>query len=86
MDLCQKFAHDLTVDICQAEIAAGMAKSEFFMVEAEQVEHCGVQIMHSNRLLDRPKAKFVCGAMGVTPANPAACHPNRKAIVVVITA
>ena len=40
MDLCQKFAHDLTVDICQAEIAAGMAKSEFFMVEAEQVEHC----------------------------------------------
>ena len=48
----------------QAEVAAGVAVGERFVVEAQQVEDGGVQVVDVDRLLDGFEAEFVGGAVG----------------------
>ena len=45
--------HHFAVDIRESHIAPGKANRQFFVVDAEQVEHGGVQIMNVNFVLDR---------------------------------
>ena len=46
--------HDLAVDVGQAEIAAGVAVGEPLVVEAEQVQDRGVEVVDADRVLRRP--------------------------------
>ena len=43
--LRQQFAHDLAVDVGEAEVAAGVAEGEALVVEAEEVEDGRLQVV-----------------------------------------
>ena len=45
-----------------------------------------MQVMDMNRMIDSLKAERVCSTKGKPTAHPAACHPDRKALIVVVTA
>ena len=53
------------MNIGQAEIAAGVAVGESLVVEAEQVQDRGVQVVDVDLVLDRVEAEFVGGAVDV---------------------
>jgi hypothetical protein len=45
-DSCQQLLHDFAVDIGQSEIAALEAERQPRVIEAQQVQNRGVQIVH----------------------------------------
>ena len=47
------------MDVGQTKIAAGVTKRKPFVVESQQVQHGGVQIMHVYTVLDCSKTEFV---------------------------
>lgn len=46
------------------------------LIEAHQVQHRGVQVMHVHAVFDRPEAELI--------GNAAAGQPDREAVVIVI--
>src|SRR2546428_3523516 len=76
----QNCLHHLPVDIGQTKVAPGVAISEFFVVEAEQMKNRGVQVMNVNRVLHRLETEFVGGAMHAPSSDAASSHPHRESI------
>ena len=70
----------------QPEVAAGVAVGELLVVEAEEVQDRGVQVVDVDLLLDRLEAEFVGGAVDVAAAHAAAGQPHREAVVIVVAA
>ena len=64
--LSQDFADDIAMDIGKAALEAVMKEGEAFMVEAEEVEHGGVEVMEGMDVLGCLEAEFVGGAMADT--------------------
>ena len=58
--------HDLAVDIRQTEISARVAVGERFVIEAEDVQDGGVEVMHVNGILDNVRTPLIRLAMGIT--------------------
>src|SRR5262245_31597551 len=58
-----RFNHP-TPDVGQAVIAAGVTVREPFMVEAEQVQQGGVEVVNVNRVHHSAEAELVGGAVG----------------------
>ena len=56
------------------------------MVEAQQVEHGGMQVVHAHGVLDCAEPELVGGAMSHAPAHAAARQPDAEAVVVVVAA
>ena len=56
---------------------------EAFVIQSQQVQDCSLQIVHGNRIFNRPVADLVRTAVGVALLYPAAGHPNRKCLVVI---
>ena len=80
----QEFANNMPVHVSQTKITTGHAIGQSLVIEAQQVQHRGVQVMHRNRLLDRSISEVVGRSVGVSAANPGTGQPAREAIVVVI--
>ena len=53
----------MTVDVGKAALEAVMKDGEAFMVEAEEVEHGGVEVMEGMDVLDGLESEFVGSAM-----------------------
>ena len=70
--------------IGQAEVAAGMAEGEFFVVEAQQVKNRGVEIVDVDFLFGGGKTEFIGSAMDVSSFHTAAGHPHCEAVIVVV--
>lgn len=75
---------DFAVDVGKAKIAAGMAEGEFFVVQAEQVENGGVEIVHVEFVFDGFISPFISGAVGIAGTNAAAGQPNGESLRVVV--
>ena len=77
----QLLRHDVVdyfaADIGQAEIATLEAISQSRVVEAQQIQNRGLQIMRMDRLFDGGPAEFVGGAVGNATFEPAAGHEHR---------
>lgn len=54
---CEDIVDDAAVHVGQAEIAAAVAVGEALVVEAHQVENCGVQVVDVNFILNGEKAE-----------------------------
>ena len=54
---------DVAGDVGQAEVAAGVAVGEAFVVEAEQVQDRGLQVVDVDRVLDDVEAEVVGAAV-----------------------
>ena len=70
----------------QAEVAAGVAVGELFVVEAQQVQDRGVQVVDVDLVLDRLEAELVGRAVDVAALDAAAGQPHGEAVVVVVAA
>src|SRR5262245_654022 len=56
---CQEFLDQLPVDVGEAEVAALRAEGELGVVDAEQMEDGGVQVVDVNAVLDGVEAEVV---------------------------
>ena len=84
--LRQNWAHHFAGDVGEAEVAAGVAVGEAFVVEAQQVEHGGVQVVDAHGVLDRAEPELVGGAMSHAAPDAATRQPDAEAVVVVVAA
>ena len=84
--LSQEVVDDVAVDVGEAEVAAGVAVGEFFVIEAEEVEHGGVEIVDVDLVLDGGEAEVIGCAVDVAAFHSAAGHPGGEAVVIVIAA
>ena len=66
------FADDAAGDVGEAEVAAGVAVGEFFVVEAEEVKDGGVEVVDVDFVLDGGEPEFVGGAVSATAFDAAA--------------
>ena len=65
VDSANQLLDDLAVDVGQPEVAAGVAVGELLVVEAQQMEDRGVQVVDVDLVLDGLEAELVGGAMDV---------------------
>src|SRR5436853_7072271 len=75
---------DFAADIGQAKIAARVAVGEFFVVEPQEVEHGGVEVVDMNRVFGRAEAEFVGRAMDIAALDSTTRQPNGEAVVVMV--
>src|SRR5690348_12757878 len=73
-------------DVGQAEISTGVAEREAFVIEAEQLKHCGVQIVHVHAVLNGPKTKLIGSAVNLPATDAAAGQPDREAVMIMVSA
>ena len=71
-------------DIREAEVAAGVAVGEFFVVDAEQVQERGVHIVDVHLVALGVEAVIVGGAVGEAAFHAGTGHPHSKAPRVVV--
>src|SRR5207247_3642569 len=64
VSLSNNLIEDLSMHIRESERAALVAISQPLVVEAQQMQHRGVQIVHVHRLRDDVLAKFIRSAVG----------------------
>ena len=50
--LRQNAAHDCAKDVGQAKVAAGIVISESLVIEPQEVQNCGVQVVNMDGVLD----------------------------------
>ena len=62
----KNFPHRFSMHICQSEFAALETEGESFVVDAQSVQDCGIQVMNMNRVLDNVVAEVI--GLSVTDA------------------
>ena len=70
--------------IGQTKIAARVAIGQLRVIEAQQSQNRGVQIMHMNRFVFGLETKFVGRAINRAALDAAARHPHREAVMIVV--
>ena len=70
----------------EAEVSALEAVGELFVVEAEEVEEGGVEVVDVDLAVDDAEAEFVALAVDVTTLEAGAGHPHCEGFNVVIAA
>ena len=70
--LHEDLVDDFAVDVGEAEIAAGVAVGELFVVEAEEVQHRGVEVVDVDGLVGGLEAEFIRRAVDRAAADAAA--------------
>src|SRR6187455_3360700 len=76
--------HQIAVNICEAEIPAGMPECQPRMIEPQQMQQRRVQVVDMHRLLRGFESKFIGGAMDISAAHAAAGKPHSKSMVIMI--
>src|SRR5439155_23101796 len=78
--------HHFAMHIRQAEVAALKAVRQSEVVDAEQMEHGGVQVVDGDDVFDGVVAELVGGAVGDAGPDAAAGQPDSEALDVVVAA
>ncbi len=84
--LRQNLLHDIAVHVGQPVVAAGVAVGEPLVVEAQQVQHRGVQVVDVDAAADHLVAEFVGLAVTEAAFHAAAGQKRRKAFGLVFAA
>ena len=84
--LSENPVYHLAMNISQAEIAALEAERKFFVIKAEQVEDCRLEIVNIDFVPGDRETQFVGLAISDSFLNAGAGQKNRKTIRVVIPA
>src|SRR5262249_24781776 len=77
---------DFAVDVSQAEVAAGISVGELLVIEAEQPEDRGVQVVDVDLALDGLEADVVGRTVDMPALDAAAGQPHREAVMIVVAA
>ena len=86
MTLSEDGLNDVTVDVGEAIVAALEFIGELFVIDSEEVEEGGVEIVNVDGVFDGVKADVVGLAVGDAGFHAAASHPDGEGVRVVITA
>ena len=78
--------HDVAVDVRQPVVASLMAIGQSFVIDAEEVETGGVEVVDVNFVLHDSESKLIGGAIGETSFDAPTGHPNTEALLMVIAA
>ena len=70
----------------EPEIAAGVTVGQLLVVKAHEVEHRGVEVMDTRRVLYSLEAEIIGGPVHRAATNASAGHPNGEAVMVVVAA
>src|SRR6185312_16964773 len=82
----QDLLDHLAAHVGEAEVAAQQLEGQLRVVDAEEVEHGRVEVVHGHRVLHRHVAELVRGAVGEAAADASPGHPDRKALDVMVAA
>ena len=82
----QQSLDDLAEDVGQPEVAALEPVSQPGMVEAEEVEDRGVQVVYMDPILHDVESELVGLAIADTRLDAAAGHPHRERVGMMVTA
>ena len=82
----EDLSDDLAADVCQAEIAARVAEGQALVIQAQEVQDRGLQIVDVDRVFDDVKTQIVGGAIERARLDAAAGHPHRECLRVMIAA
>src|SRR5262245_52321301 len=74
------------MDIGKTKVPASVSISERLMVEAEESQDGGVQVVNVNLALDRLVAQLVRGTVDVTAPDSTAGQPHAETVMVVVAA
>ena len=55
--LTLNFVDHLASDICQSEVSTGVTVGQAFVVQTQQVQDCGMQVMDMDAVVDRLKSR-----------------------------
>jgi hypothetical protein len=81
----QHVSYYFAVYVGQAEIAAGVSVGEAGVIEAEQVQEGGMEVVDVDRFFDGAVAELIGGAISHAAFDSAAGEPDGKAPVIVIS-
>src|SRR6266699_6494949 len=84
--LRNQIPNHLAMYVRQPEIAASVAVGELLVVEAHELQNCGVQVVNVNFVLDGLEAELVGGPVGLPAFDAAAGQPISETVVVVVSA
>ena len=70
----------------EAVVATGVMEGELLVIEAEEAQDGGVQVVHVDDVGRRLEAELVGGSMDMAGLHAAAGHPHGEAVVVVVAA
>src|SRR5262245_18731019 len=70
----------------QPEVATGMTIGERLVVETQEVENRGMQVVDVDLVLNGLEAELVGGAMDMAPLDSATGQPRREAVMVMVAA
>jgi hypothetical protein len=59
----QNVAHDVPVDVGQAEITTAESEGQLFVIQPQQVQYRGMQVVHRADVFDRVHPQFVSGSI-----------------------
>src|SRR6266542_3597892 len=82
--LGQDFSNNLAVHVGQPEVASAVAVGELCVIQAQQVQNRGVQIVDVNLVLHGLEAEIVGSAVGHASFDAAACQPHAETVGIVI--
>ena len=74
------------MDVGEAEVAPTVSIGEFFVIEAQEMEHGGVEVVDVDFVFHGGEAEVVGRSVDVTALDTASGHPGGEAVVVVIAA
>ena len=77
---------DVSSDVGQSEVATGIAVGELLVVETQEVEDGGVEVVDSNPTFDGLEAELVGGSVDESSFHATAGHPHREAERVMVAA
>src|SRR5205823_4033476 len=84
--LCQEFLHHFSRHVSQAEVAALEFVSELSVIEAEELQDRGVQVVDVDGILDDVPAEFIGLAEDGAGFDAATGHPDGEGEGVVVAA
>ena len=74
------------MQVGQPEISPGVVVGEFLVIEAQQRQECGVEIVDMNWVFSGRESELVGGAVHGAALHAAAGQPHREPVVVVVAA
>lgn len=84
--LRQDVVDNAAFDIGQPEVAAAVGISQFFVIEAELVQDCGVQVVNVDFVFNRGESKVVGCSVNRATFDTASGQPHRESVGVVVSA
>ena len=74
------------MNVREAEVAARVAIRELLMVEAQEMEDRGMEVVHVNSVDCRGESELVGGAVHMAAANTTAGQPHRETVMIMVAA